>query len=119
MRAGLRQVMDLIKAEMVEVLSEIRKPRRVREDGWLVPVLLRDKTTFADRTARSVDFWERYQARLIGLETKELSGQRLADERLSVGEIALFELSTTALKRLRRRADVVVMGEFEDDYDRA
>lgn len=117
-RAGMRQVMDLIKADMVEVLSEIREPRRVREDGWLVPVLLRDKTTFGDRTARSVDFWERYQARLIGLETAELSGQRLADERLSVGEIALFELSTTALKRLRRRADVVVMGEFEDDYDR-
>jgi di/tricarboxylate transporter len=117
-RATVRQVMDLIKTEMVEVLSEIRKPRRVRDDGWIVPVLLRNKTTFANRTASSVNFWERYQARLIGLETPDLSGQRLADERLSVGEIALFELSTTALQRLRRHADVVVMGEFEDDFDR-
>jgi len=117
-RATVRQVMDLIKAEVVEVLSEIRKPRRVREDGWLVRVLLRNKAVFGDRTASAVNFWERYRARLIGLETPELSGQRLADERLSVGEIALFELSTTALQRLRRHADVVVLGEFEDDFDR-
>jgi len=117
-RATVRQVMDFIKADRVEVLSEIRKPRRVRDDGWLVPILLRNKTKFGKRTARSVNFWERYQARLVGLETKELSGQRLADEKLSVGEVALVQISTTALQRLRRHADVVVMGEFEDDFDR-
>lgn len=116
-QATVRQVMDFIKSEMVEVLSEVNKPRRVREDGWVVPALLRSKTTFGNRPARSVDFWERYQARFIGLETPELSGQRLADEQLSVGEIALFEISTTALQRLRRHADVIVMGEFEDEYD--
>ncbi|MDZ7842513.1 MAG: SLC13 family permease [Gammaproteobacteria bacterium] len=118
LRATVRQVMDLIKADMVEVLSEVGESRRVRDDGWLVPVMLRNKMVFGNRTARSIDFWKRYQARLIGLETPELSGHRLAGERLTVGEIALLALSDTALKRLRRHPDVVVMGEFEDDYDR-
>jgi di/tricarboxylate transporter len=73
---------------------------------------------FSGRTAGWVDFWERYRGRLIGLVTDEVSGTRLESERLHVGEQVLMEVSSTALKRLRRHPDVVVLGEFTDDFDR-
>ncbi|HEX7719200.1 MAG TPA: SLC13 family permease, partial [Woeseiaceae bacterium] len=116
--ATLRQIMDLIKADDIEVLSEFGEARNVRKDGLLVPVLLRSRMIFTGRTAATVNFWERYQGRLIGLDTKTLKGRRLADEQLHVGEIVLLEISLTALKKLRRHLDVVVLGEFEDDFDR-
>ena len=117
-RGSLRQIMDLIKAPDVRVLSEFGKSSRVRGDGHLVPVLLRNRLSFAGRVAGSVDFQERYRARLVGLDTDKVSGRRLADEKLHVGEIILLEVSTSALQRLRRHPDLVVLGEFEDDFDR-
>lgn len=116
--ATLRQIMDLIKADDIEVLSEFGEARSVRKDGLLVPVLLRSRMIFTGRTAAAVNFWERYQGRLIGLDTETLKGRRLAEEKLHVGEIVLLEISQTALTKLRRHLDVVVLDEFEDDFDR-
>ncbi len=117
-RASLRQIMDLIKAPDVAVLSDFDNERRVRGDGRLVPVLLRNRLLFAGRTAGRVSFWERYRARLIGLDAESVDTLRLAGESLHVGEVVLLEVSATALKRLRRHPDVVVLGEHEDDFDR-
>lgn len=117
-RGNLRQVMDLIKSEEVEVLSEMGGAQQVRADGQLVRVLLRDRQVFKGKTAADVDFWKRYQARLIGLETDMVQSRRLADEKLHVGEIALLQLSDTALVSLRRRHDLVLLEEAKDDFDR-
>ena len=115
---NLRQIMDLIKSALIDVLSEMGDTHRVRSDGQLVRVLLRDRQIFKGKTAASVDFWKRYQARLIGLETEALQSRRLADEKLHVGEIALLQLSDTALLNLRRRDDLVLLEEAKDDFDR-
>jgi di/tricarboxylate transporter len=117
-RGNLRQIMDLIKSENVEVLSEFGDTRRVRKDGNLVRVLLRNERVFQGRSAREVDFWKRYQARPIGLEVDKLKSRRLADEALRVGEIVLVEVSTTALVSLRKHPDVVVLEVFEDEFDK-
>ncbi|MFU8895416.1 MAG: SLC13 family permease [Gammaproteobacteria bacterium] len=117
-RGNLRQIMDLIKSDNIDVLSEIGDAHRVRSDGQLVRVLLRDRQVFKGKTAASVDFWKRYQARLIGLETDTLQSRRLADEKLHVGEIVLLQLSDTALVSLRRRHDLVLLEEAKDDFDR-
>ncbi len=115
--ATVRQIMDLIKENQVDVLSDFGDTRKARPDGQLVPVLLRNRGLFNGRTARAVDFWKRYQARLIGLDTKTVRSRRLAGEKLHVGEIVLLEISKTALARLHKRSDVVVMDEYEDDFD--
>ena len=115
---NLRQIMDLIKSDDIDVLSEIGDAHRVRSDGQLVRVLLRNRQVFKGKTAANVDFWKRYQARLIGLETEALESRRLADEKLHVGEIALLQLSDTALLNLRRRDDLVLLEEAKDDFDR-
>ena len=117
-RGNLRQIMDLIKSDNVEVLSEFGDTRRVRKDGNLVRVLLRNERVFHGHSAREVDFWKRYQARPIGLEVDKLSSRRLADEALRVGEIVLVEVSTTALAGLRKHPDVVVLEVFEDEFDK-
>jgi len=115
--ARVRQIMDLIKEDQVDVLSDFGDTRKARADGQLVPVLLRNRGLFNGRTARGVDFWKRYQARLIGLDTKTVRSRRLAGEKLHVGEIALLEISKTALARLHRNSDLVVLDEYEDDFD--
>jgi len=117
-RATPRQILDLIKGERVTVLSEFGDLRRVRADGRLVPVLLRNRQVFNGNTSPRVDFWKRYQARLLGFDTTEVQSRRLADERLHVGEVALLSISATALESLRRHPDVVVLGDYEDDFDR-
>jgi di/tricarboxylate transporter len=117
-RGNLRQIMDLIKSDHVEVLSEFGDTRRVRKDGNLVRVLLRNERVFHGRSAREVDFWERYRARPIGLEVDKVSSRRLADEALRVGEIVLVEISTTTLAGLRKHPDVVVLEVFEDEFDK-
>jgi len=117
-RATLRQVMDLIKSDEVKVLSEAGEERPARSDGQLVRVLLRNRQVFKGKSARAVGFWNRYQARLIGLETEEIKGHKMADEPLYVGEIALLELSRSALARVRRLTDMVVIEESQDDFDR-
>jgi di/tricarboxylate transporter len=117
-RGSLRQIMDLIKSDNVEVLSEFGDTRRVRKDGNLVRVLLRNERIFQGRSAREVDFWQRYQARPIGLEVDKVSSRRLADEALRVGEIVLVEISATALVGLRKHPDAVVLEVFEDEFDK-
>ena len=116
-RATVRQIMDLIKESQVDVLSEFGDVRKARTDGQLVPILLRNRGLFNGRTARAVDFWKRYQGRLIGLDTRSVRSRRLAQEKLHVGEIALLEISKTALARLLKNSDVVVLDEYEDDFD--
>lgn len=117
-RANVRQIMDLIKENQVDVLSDFGDTRKARTDGQLVPVLLRNRGLFNGRTARAVDFWKRYQGRLIGLDVRAVRSRRLAQEKLHVGEIALLEISKTALDRLHRNSDVVVLNEYKDDFDR-
>ncbi|WP_376696680.1 SLC13 family permease [Wenzhouxiangella sp. EGI_FJ10305] len=112
-----RQVMDLIKGDEVQVLSEFGERRSVRRDGKLARVLLRNETVFGDSTGQSVGFWRRYKARLVGLETDSVRSRRLADERLRVGEIVLVEISATALVHLRRHPDLIVLDVFEDRFD--
>lgn len=116
-RATIRQIMDLIKEDMVDVLSDFGDTRKARTDGQLVPILLRNRGLFNGRTARAVDFWKRYQGRLIGLDTRSVRSRRMAQEKLHVGEIALLEISKTALARLVRNSDVVVLDEYEDDFE--
>lgn len=116
-RATVRQIMDLIKENHVDVLSDFGDTRKARSDGQLVPILLRNRGLFNGRTARAVDFWKRYQARLIGLDTKAVRSRRLGLEKLHVGEIVLLEISKTALDRLHRNTDIVVLDEYKDDFD--
>jgi di/tricarboxylate transporter len=116
-RATPRGILDLLKAGDVEVLSEFGETRPVRRDGHLVPVLLRNRHIFTGRSAAVVNFWKRYQARLVGLDTATGSSRRLADEKLHVGEVALLQLSATALKKLHRHPDVVVLEEHGDDFE--
>jgi len=116
-RADLRQVMDLIKADDLEVLSVSGESSRVRGDGKLVRVLLRNSRFFEGRDVRSAGFWDRYQARLIGLEKETLEERRIADEPLATGEIALLEISRTALARLRDTKDLVILEESQDEFD--
>ncbi len=117
-RTQVRQVMDLIKSDLIEVLSDMARPREARSDGQLVRVLLRDRQRYAGRKASEVGFWRRHQARLIGLETKALEHRRLGDEKLHVGEIALLQLSNTALGKLRRQSDLILLEEHQDGFDR-
>jgi di/tricarboxylate transporter len=117
LRGTRRQIADLIKSDDVEVLSEFGRAHRVRSDGHLARVLLRNDRIFKGRKGSSVNFWERYQARLVGLEVEDSSNRRLADEPLTVGEIVLLQLSETSLKRLRRHPDVVVLDTFADEFD--
>jgi di/tricarboxylate transporter len=116
-RATPRQILDLINGEAVRVLSEFADTKRVRGDGHLVRVLLRNRHVFTGRRADAVGFWARYRVRLIGLDTETMDSRRLAHEPLHVGEVALLQLSGTALARLRRHPDVVVLEEHEDDFD--
>jgi di/tricarboxylate transporter len=116
-RAELRQVMDLIQSDEVQVLTVSGESHRVRGDGVLVRVLLRNPDRFEDRQARDVGFWDRYNARLIGLQTESLKARHIADETLHVGSIALLEFSRTALSRLRETEEFVVLEESQDDFD--
>jgi di/tricarboxylate transporter len=117
-RAELRQVMDLIQSDEVQVLTVSGESHKVRGDGVLVRVLLRNPERFDDRPARDAGFWDRYNARLIGLQAESLEARHIADETLHVGSIALLELSRTALSRLRQVEDLVVLEESQDDFDR-
>ena len=116
-QATIRQIMDLIKENHVDVLSDFGDTRKARSDGKLVPILLRNRGLFNGRTARAVDFWKRYQARLVGLDTKTVRSRRLNQEKLHVGEIVLLEISKTALDRLHRNTDIVVLGEYKDVFE--
>lgn len=118
LRGTRRQILDLIRADEVWVLSEFGESQRVRKDGQLARILLRNYEVFEDRTGRQVDFWRRYKARLLGLETERVRSRRLADESLGVGEVVLIAISATALARLRRHPDVVVLDVVEDRFDR-
>ena len=115
--AELRQVMDLIKSDKAEVLSVSGESSRVRGDGKLVRVLLRESRFFDGKEVRAAKFWTRYQARLIGLEKEALNERRIADEALEVGEIALLEISHTALAHLRDTEDLIILEESQDEFN--
>src|SRR5699024_756497 len=118
LRGTRRQVADLIKSDDVTLISDFGHARRVRSDGHLARVLLRNERVFDGSPGRQIGFWRRYQARPVGLEVNRMSVPRLADEPLGVGEIVLLQLSTTALEKLRRHPDVIVLDTFEDEFDR-
>lgn len=117
-RATTRGIMDIMNADELDVLSEFGDPQRVRGDGQLVRVLLRNRIIYRGSTAAEIDFWERYQTRLIGLDKSSTRNTRLANEALHVGDIVLVEASNTAMKRLRNHPDVVILDESVDDFER-
>lgn len=117
-RARTRAILDLMNADEVEVLSEFGDRHRVRGDCQLVPVLLRNRMVFRGTTGAVIDFWERYQTRMIGLDKPAAQNQRLAQEALHVGDIVLLEASNTSMKRLRHHPDMVILGEFVDEFER-
>lgn len=117
LRGNQRQILDLIKSDEVEVLSEFGEKRHVRDDATLTKILLRNDRVFARKTGRQVHFWRRYQARVIGLEVDKVRSRRIADEKLEVGEILLVQISRTALAGLRRHPDLVILDVFEDEFE--
>ena len=118
LRGTRRHVMDLVKSDEVEVISEFGERRRLRQDGKLARVLLRSDRVFKNVTGGSVGFWQRYKARLVGLETDSVRSRRLADERLRVGEVVLIAISATSLVQLRRHPDVIVLDVTEDRFEK-
>jgi di/tricarboxylate transporter len=100
------------------ISARVGERRRVRGDGQLVAALPRNRMVFRGRTAGAVDFWGRYNARLIGIDAATVKNRRLSSERIQVGETLLLEVSKTALARLRKHPDLVLLGEFVDDFDR-
>ncbi|WP_280546571.1 SLC13 family permease [Halomonas sp. 11-S5] len=110
------QIMDLIKEDGVDVLSEFNDSGKARTDTQVVQVLLRNRLLFDGRKASKVDLWRRFNAHLIGLGTNEVTSTRLADQELHVGEVVLLDISKTALKRLQRSYDVVLLDQFEDEF---
>ncbi|MDX1634001.1 MAG: SLC13 family permease [Marinobacter sp.] len=114
--ATVRQIMDLVTDDRVEVLSDFDRTQAARMDSQVVPILLRNRRVFDGRTAPEVDFWKQYEARLIGLDTRKVRARRLADEELHVGEVVLVALSKEALTRLHRSFDVVVLDEYRDYF---
>lgn len=117
LRGARRQVADLIKSDEVTVLADFGNTPNVRSDGFLARVLLRNERRFNSTTGREVDFWRRYRARPVGLEADRVKSARLGREPLNVGEIVLLQLSDTALDRLRRHPDLIVLDSFEDEFD--
>src|SRR5699024_11509485 len=99
------------------VLSDFGNMPNVRSDGFLARVLLRNERRFSRTTGHEVDFWRRYRARPVGLEADRVKSARLGREPLSVGEIVLLQLSGTALEKLRRHPDLIVLVSFEDTFD--
>ncbi len=116
--SSVRQIMDLTKGNWVDVLSDFNESRKARTDTQIVPVLLRNRQLFDGRQASRIDFWKRYNALLIGLDNKKERSKRLAEEKLHVGQVALLDISKTALTRLYRNIDVVVLDEYKDYFDR-
>ncbi len=116
--SSVRQIMDLTKGNWVDVLSDFNESRKARTDTQIVPVLLRNRQLFDGRQANRIDFWKRYNALLIGLDNKKERSKRLAEEKLHVGQVALLDISKTALTRLYRNIDVVVLDEYKDYFDR-
>lgn len=119
-RATPRQVLDLAGSDRVQVISELATRRRIEpdEDSSLVRILLKDRRWFDGRSARDLNPAGRLGGHLVGLEVPHPRASRLAQERLHVGEIILAQVPTDSLPRLRRRPEVVLLDEFDDDFGR-
>lgn len=117
-RGTVRQVADLIASEDVKVLAGADTAQPASGDGRLVRALVRNRLLYSGRRASEVGFWPRYRARLLGIEAEQPTASRLAQERLRVGEILLLEASESSLPALRRHPDLVLLSEFEDEFDR-
>lgn len=117
-RGTVRQVADLIASEDVTVIAGADTAQPATGDGRLVRALVRNRLLYSGRRASEIGFWPRYRARLLGIEAERTTAARLADERLRVGEILLLEASESSLPALRRHPDLVLLSEFEDEFDR-
>jgi di/tricarboxylate transporter len=117
-RGTTRQIADLISSPGVKVLTDTSPFPNATKEGTLVRALVRNRLLFTGRRARDIGFWIRYRARLVGIETQRTVATRLADERLRVGEILLLQVAKNDLPRLRRHPDLVLLSEFEDEFDR-
>ncbi len=118
-RGQERQIADLIKNPVVTLLSDFGLSRMVRGDGYLVRLLLRDRDRFSGASAAQTDLWGLCRARLLGIETESPESRRLSGQPLHAGDIVLAEVSAASLAALGTRADVQVLEEFRDDFDRA
>ncbi|WP_349827776.1 SLC13 family permease [Brevibacterium litoralis] len=117
--ATTRQVADFVAAEDFHVASDMDGSYGHARDGVLVRALVRNRLLFDGRRARDIGFWRRYRARPIGIEAEGVHSPRLADATLRVGEVVLLETEESEIPRLRRRPDLVLLSEFEDEFDRA
>lgn len=117
-RATTRQVADFVADESLHVASDMDGGFGHARDGHLVRVVVRNRWLFNGRRAGAIGFWRRFRARPIGIESTRMRADRLADTKLRVGEIVLLETAEDELPGLRRHPDLVMLSEFEDEFDR-
>lgn len=118
-RATLRQVADFVAIEDIHVATDMDGTYGHARDGKLVRAVVRNRWLFNGRRSADVGFWQRYRARPIGIEGRGAGRRRLADTKLRVGEVVLLEAAEEDLPKLRSRPDLVLLSEFEDEFDRA
>lgn len=117
-RATLRQVADYVAHDHVHVASDMDGNYGHARDGHLVRAVVRNRWLFNGRRSADIGFWRRYRARPIGIEGAGTKGARLADTKLRVGEVVLLEAAEKDLPQLRSRPDLVLLSEFENEFDR-
>ncbi|GHC99215.1 SLC13 family permease [Zhihengliuella salsuginis] len=117
--ATTRQVADFVASDHVHVASDMDGNYGHAREGHLVRAVVRNRWLFNGRRSADIGFWRRYRARPIGLEGSGTQDTRLADTKLRVGEIVLLEAAEKDLPQLRSRPDLVLLSEFEDEFDRS
>ncbi|QQS59713.1 SLC13 family permease [Candidatus Peregrinibacteria bacterium] len=117
-RAGEQLILELIQKEKVKLLPNFDEDARrlPAGTGKIVKVMLRGATVFHDRSLDEIGFWKKYNASVVGLQSLEVTSQRLGSVKLRVGETLLVQASLTSLEKLKYSKDFLLLETVEQEY---
>ena len=95
--------------------NQLQKPSRGRK---LIETVITNGSIFAGKTLAELNFMERYDCCVLAIRRgSELSHYKLEDIALQPGDVILMLANERSLERFRKRRDIIVAREMEqEDY---
>lgn len=120
--ADEQRLIDLDKNEKdgVKLLLDFDETRRKlpNSGGQILKVLVRSSTIFHKKSLAEIGFWRRFGAAVVGVHREDMSGKRLANMKLDIGEIFLIKASKTAVAEIQKSADLMVIETVQQEFNR-
>ncbi len=113
-----QEIINISRIKNVSILRNFDKEERRNsfKSGKIVKILLKNKQFFKDQELDEIDFNQKFNIKIIGINHEKSETKFLKSTGVNVGDILLAHVSLNSLERIKRKDNFVILEEVQDDF---